>query len=126
MAISQHCKSTNDPISPKVSPQGFASIHRKLENYYEKLSKKLDLTEAQSLKSEIWKKYELERLYHSLCSAPQKSLSTALSKLILLMKVDSGEFSQDWAKVIEDAGRTTNFKRLEDWGAPFLYFFETA
>ena len=103
----------------KFSPQGFASIHRKLESYYEKLSKKLDLTEAQSLKSEIWKKYELERLYHSLCSAPQKSLSTALSKLILLMKADSGEFSQDWAKVIEDAGRTTNFKSLEDWGHQF-------
>ncbi|XGV96181.1 MAG: tetratricopeptide repeat protein [Leptolyngbya sp. BL-A-14] len=66
-------------------------------------------------KDEIWQKYTLEWLYHSLCAAPQGQLGMALNGWLAALK-QSQQLAQEWANVMVTAGEVTACAALKGWG----------
>lgn len=102
----------------KVSLKSWATLHEKLANYYDELRQGLKLEESQQWKDETWQQYSLEWLYHTLCMAPQRSLSIALNGWLAALKHENQEykFEHEWAKVIVSAGEATNCTEVKRWG----------
>lgn len=54
----------------RESPQGWADLHGRLADCYERLRDDLGLDEEESRRDETWQSYSLEVLYHRLCQGP--------------------------------------------------------
>ena len=56
------------------SSETYATIHKKLHDYYMSLTNGLELSKEKQQKSNQWRKYELERLYHFFSENPPQHI----------------------------------------------------
>ncbi len=98
----------------RISPKEWAAQHKQLADYYDRLRKGLNLTNAQQQKNETWQKYTLEWLYHTLSATPLQHLSIALNGWLKALDT-SQKFAMEWAKVMNLAGIATNSEEIKGW-----------
>lgn len=103
--------------------QNYAEIHGKLAEYYNSLIEELGLLEDSRQENEIWQKYQIEYLYHSLCQTPQKHLSMALNGFISAWKTDH-TYARQWIETIKQAGENSQVKEVQRWGNILFEGFE--
>jgi tetratricopeptide (TPR) repeat protein len=97
------------------SPKGWADLHNRLAEYYERLRDELGLDEKNAPRDETWQGYTLEALYHRLCAAAQRHLAEALNGFVDAWDV-SADFARRWATTLRQAGSESDAPSLEGWG----------
>ncbi len=99
----------------KVSQKDWAKLHGRLSAYYDELRQSLALEEEKQRKDEIWRKYTLEWLYHSLCANPKQQLATALNGWLAALKA-SRAFAWEWAEVMVSIKDGVDCVEVKQWG----------
>ncbi|MBD2383901.1 tetratricopeptide repeat protein [Cylindrospermum sp. FACHB-282] len=97
------------------SPQGWADLHSKLANYYDRLGHELQLKEVKAWQDKTWQSHKLNVLYHRLCQSPQKHLPLALNEFLAALK-NQRAFAQDWATTMCQAGKDADYGEVQRWG----------
>jgi tetratricopeptide (TPR) repeat protein len=97
------------------SPHGWADLHGRLAEYYEKLWDGPELEEKIGCKDETWQGYVLEALYHRLCQSRRVQLATALNGFVAALEAQFS-FSLRWAGVVRDAGKDAGVPSVQKWG----------
>ncbi|NJN86577.1 MAG: tetratricopeptide repeat protein [Leptolyngbyaceae cyanobacterium SL_7_1] len=99
----------------RSTPQGWAELHGKLADYYDRLRADLELDAVECQRDETWQSHTLNLLYHRLCQAPQKHLAIALNEFLAALK-NQWKFAEKWAAVVAQAGREGNVGEVQRWG----------
>lgn len=100
-----------------ISPKGWAELHGKLAEYYAILQANLQLDAKKQWYVPIWQNFSLHILYHQLCQSPHQDLSVAWNEFVFaISRQISNIFSQQWADVMEQAGRHTESAALQFFG----------
>ncbi|MEI1375733.1 tetratricopeptide repeat protein [Nostoc sp. UHCC 0926] len=97
------------------SPQGWADIHGKLADYYDRLLNDLQLDEENKQRDPSWQSHTLNVLYHNLCQSPQRNLSVALNEFLAALK-NKRKFAQQYAETMLQAGKDADFAEVQCWG----------
>lgn len=90
-------------------------LHEKLAQLYQQLCDIQGLDSKISQRNQTWQTYQLEKLYHQLCQAPQKFLQPALLEFLSAFKRQPLT-AHRWAETIQQAGEETDFDELIQWG----------
>jgi tetratricopeptide (TPR) repeat protein len=98
----------------QLSPKGWADIHRRLAEYYEKVCDNLGLKET-GPQNEAWQGYALEALFHHLCQAPQVHLTEALNGFLAAWDAQYA-FARRWIRTIYHVGEDAGDLSLQRWG----------
>ncbi|MEO0828269.1 MAG: tetratricopeptide repeat protein, partial [Cyanobacteria bacterium J06642_9] len=99
----------------RESAKRWAEKHGVLATYYDSCAQQLGLDKKACYADATWQSYALQRLYHQLCSHPQRELAVALNQFLDALKQNS-DFAQQWAAVMLQAGEELEVKALCDWG----------
>ncbi|MDJ0703403.1 MAG: tetratricopeptide repeat protein, partial [Leptolyngbyaceae cyanobacterium MO_188.B28] len=99
----------------RESVQHWAEKHRSLAKYYDGCCQQLQLDETACYADAAWRNFALQRLYHRLCSHPQKGLPVALNQFLDALK-QKHSFAQQWGAILRQAGQELEVKALQDWG----------
>jgi tetratricopeptide (TPR) repeat protein len=90
------------------APQGTAELHRKVGEYYTKLTTDL-WTDESTYRDPQWQSYELERVYHQTSAAPRQQLAAALNGFVRVFAADRRVFARLYAETLAQvAGETEN------------------
>lgn len=93
----------------------WVTLHEKLAQLYQQLCDIQGLDSKISQYNLTWQTYQLEKLYHQLCQAPQKFLQPALLEFLAAFKRQPLT-AHHWAETIQQAGEETDFDELTQWG----------
>lgn len=93
----------------------WVALHDKLAQLYQQLCDIQGLDAKSSQYNPTWQIYQLEKLYHQLCQAPQKFLQSALLEFLVAFKRQPLT-AHRWADTIRQAGEETGFDELIQWG----------
>ncbi len=93
----------------------WVTLHEKLAQLYQQLCDIQGLDAKISQYNLTWQTYQLEKLYHQLCQAPQKFLQSALLEFLAAFKRQPLT-AHLWADTIQQAGEETGFDELIQWG----------
>lgn len=93
----------------------WVTLHEKLAQLYQQLCDIQGLDAKTSQYNPTWQTYQLEKLYHQLCQAPQKFLQSALLEFLAAFKRQPLA-AHLWADTIRQAGEETGFDELIQWG----------
>lgn len=93
----------------------WVTLHEKLAQLYQQLCDIQGLDSKISQHNMTWQTYQLEKLYHQLCQAPQKFLQPALLEFLAAFKRQPLT-AHRWAETIQQAGEETDFDELVQWG----------
>ncbi len=99
----------------RESPEDWYTLHNLLIDYYIKCRAILGLNEDQGQRYATWQHYTLEILYHSICQAPHKYISSALNGFISAFNVP-GTFARRWAETVKQAGEDTEDMEIQGLG----------
>ena len=97
------------------SPKGWAELHNRLAEYYERLRDGLGLDEKSAFRDETWQRYTLEAVYHRLCAAAQRHLGEALNGFVAAWEA-SADFARRWAVTLRQAGADSGVRAVQEWG----------
>ncbi|WNG54498.1 tetratricopeptide repeat protein [Archangium gephyra] len=86
----------------RESPEGWAGLHRRMENYYERLQNRLALSASRRIQDSVWREYSLEVLYHRRCESSHRALGFALEGFLAALKFQRA-FAHEWAETLQDA-----------------------
>jgi tetratricopeptide (TPR) repeat protein len=99
----------------RESPQGWATLHSQLADYYEKLRDNLGLDEEQGRRDTTWQSLTLETLYHSICHAPYRQLSVVLNGFLAAFDTQDA-FARRWAETVKQAEEDAEVSERRRWG----------
>lgn len=97
----------------------WAALHEKLAQLYQQLCDVQGLDADVSQYIPLWQNYQLEKLYHQLCQAPQTFLQSALTEFLAAFN-RSPLTAYRWAETIRQAGEETAFNELTQWGEQMI------
>ena len=69
-----------------TEPQNLSTIHTKLSEYFQLQQTVLNLSSKEAYENHSWQKLELERVYHSTASEPEKNLFEITNSFLLALR----------------------------------------
>jgi len=98
----------------RLSPRGWADLHGRLADFWERLRDGLGLAEEAAARDMAWQAYTLEAIYHRLCQH-RRALAAALNGFVTAWDA-SADFARSLAETIRQAGVDGDVALVRDWG----------
>jgi tetratricopeptide (TPR) repeat protein len=99
----------------QTTPDDLSNIHERLANYFVLQQAKLELTDGATYTNQSWRRFEQERVYHTLSQRPGSQLKIAINAFALAFS-GHRQFSKRIVEVIAQASRECYASAMRQMG----------
>jgi hypothetical protein len=99
----------------RESPDGWAEIHGRLADFYEKHVEDAGIASTDVLTDSAMQRFLVEEQYHRLCQSPRREIKAALDGFLTAFSLDE-RFAADLSEAILQAGEDCNEEEVTHWG----------
>ena len=105
-----------------TTPADLEAAHRRLVKYFDEKQRQKYPDEKTARSSEIWHKFEVEKVYHLLSEQPSSNLGRAVNAFLSPMKCNCA-FGESIPLVFQQVGREIVSQEVQEWSQTLIDFY---